>query len=97
MSYSITQRDRPIEGAFIVTVELAWLEVLCSLPWRVNGRVEPGGTTCGGVECATDGFVPNSASTGRSNGTVEWLIIRGPARNRAPSFDPNMEVNVGIG
>jgi hypothetical protein len=96
-SYSITQRDRPMEGAFIVTVELAWLYVLCSLPWRVNGRVEPWGTVCGGVECTTDEFVPDSVSTGGSNGTADWLMIRGPAWNRASSSDPNMAVNVGIG
>lgn len=41
-NYSITQRDRPMEGAFIDTVELAWLDVLCSLTWRVNEPVEPG-------------------------------------------------------
>ena len=86
-----------MEGAFIDTVELAWLEVLCSLPWRVNGRVKPGGTARGGLECATDEFVPDSTSTGGSNGTADRLMIRGPAWNWASSFDPNMAVNVGIG
>lgn len=60
MSYSITQRDRPMEGASIVIVELelVLLEVLCSLPWRVNGRVEPGGTLCVGY--TIDEFVTDS-------------------------------------
>ncbi len=60
-----------MEGAFIDTVELAWLEVLCSLTLRVNGRVEPGTAGFGGVGCSTDGLVADSMSTRRSNGIAD--------------------------
>jgi hypothetical protein len=92
-----------MEGAFIVIVELAWLEVLCSLPWRVNGRVEFGGKACGGVECDTYESVTDSVSTDGSNGAADWLKVRGPVWNRiwpgrgTSLFDPNETENVGIG
>jgi hypothetical protein len=92
-----------MEGAFIVIVELAWLEVLCSLPWRVNGRVESGGKVCGGIEYGKYESVTDSMSTGGSNGTADWLKVRGPVWNciwpgrGTSSFDPNVTENVGMG
>lgn len=78
-----------MEGASIDTAELAWLHVLCSLPWRVNEL--PG--------WSTDGFLPDSMSTGRSNGTADWLKNRGPIwpGSGALLFDPNVTENLGIG
>ena len=95
-NYSITQRDRPMVGAFIDTVELAWLDVLCVLAWLVNGLVEPG---LGCVEWSRDGFAPASVSTGPSNGISDWLKNRGPIwRGSGTSlFDPNGTLNVGTG
>jgi hypothetical protein len=85
-----------MEGAFIDTVELAWLDVLRSLRLRVNGLVEPG---FGCVEWSTEEFVPDSASAGRSNGTADWLKNRGPIWTGIGTllFDPNEPENVGIG
>jgi len=83
-----------MEGAFIVIVELAWLEVLCSLPLRANGRVETGKTVLGGVESVAD-----SMSTGASNGAADWSRVvwnRWSGRGTS-SFDPNVTENVGIG
>jgi hypothetical protein len=82
-------------GASMVIVELAWLEVLCSLPLRANGRVEPGRTVIGGVESAAD-----SMSIGASNGTADWLNVvwnRVWSGRGTSSFDPNVTENVGIG
>jgi hypothetical protein len=95
-NYSITQRDRPMVGAFIDTVELAWLDVLCVLAWLVTGLVEPG---LGCVEWSRDEFAPASVSTGPSNGISDWLKNRGPIwRGSGTSlFDPNGTLNVGTG
>lgn len=82
-----------MEGAFVDTVELAWLDVLRSLTLRANGLVEPG---FGCVEWSTDEYVPDSVSTGRSNGTADWLKNRGPIWP-GTLLDPNEPENVGIG
>jgi len=82
-----------MECAFVDTVELAWLEVLCLLKLRVNGRVEPGTTAgFGGVGCSTDKFVPDSMSTRRSDGIADWLKNCGPIwpGSWTLSFDPNV-------
>jgi hypothetical protein len=73
------------------TVELASLDVLLLLTWPVPGL--------GCIEWSTDGFVPDSASTGRSNGTADWLKNRGPVwpGSGTSSFDPNKTENVGTG
>lgn len=86
-------------GVFIDTLELAWLEpldVLFLLTWPVDGPVEPG---LGRVEWSTDEFVPHSVSTGRSNGTTDWLKNRGPIwpGSGTSLFDPNETENVGTG
>jgi hypothetical protein len=77
-------------------VELAWLDKLRSLSLRVNELVKPG---FGCVEWSRDEFVPNSVSTGRSNGTADWLKNRGPIWPGSGTllFDPNEAENVGIG
>lgn len=87
-NYSIIQRDRPKLG----TVELAWLDVLCLLACPVECGL-------GCVEWLTEEFVPDSKSTGRSNGTTDWLKNRGPIwpGTGTSLFDPNEEENVGIG
>ena len=85
-----------MEGAFIDTVELAWLDVLCLLAWPVNGLVEP---KLGCVEWSTDEIVLDSMSTGRSNGTADGLKNRGPIwpGSEILLFDPNEAENVGTG
>jgi hypothetical protein len=85
-----------VVGAFIDTVELAWLDVLSLLAWPVNGLVERG---LGCVEWSRDEFVPDSVLTGRSNGTADWLKNRGPIwpGSGILLFDPNEAENVGTG